>query len=281
MTETSLLRLLSAGSSRRFAEPGVKPNYASSRTVRISHIDLSLVIEPVEHTFTGQATLHVEPLLLHRGTATFDLDEVVVDSVVDGAGEPMDFHHANGVLEVDRVEGPTKITVAWHGENPTRGLYFTGPKASVPDRQHMAWTQCQDEDAHYIFPCFDAPGIKCSYSIRLEAPAGYTLLSNGEQVSATEKQGRAVAYFEQREAMPAYLFTAVVAKLTTFEAENSALSIRYLVPEGEEANAMRSFGKTPQMIAAFSEKTGIDYPWPRYDQVVVHDFIFGGMENTA
>ena len=25
----------------------------------------------------------------------------------------------------------------------------------------------------------------------------------------------------------------------------------------------------------------MDYPWPRYDQVVVHDFIFGGMENVA
>ena len=40
-------------------------------------------------------------------------------------------------------------------------------------------------------------------------------------------------------------------------------------------------GKTPLMLEHFSERTGVAYPWPRYDQVVVHDFVFGGMENTA
>ena len=35
------------------------------------------------------------------------------------------------------------------------------------------------------------------------------------------------------------------------------------------------------MIAHFSEITGVPYPWSRYAQVVVADFIFGGMENTT
>src|SRR6185295_14636097 len=30
-----------------------------------------------------------------------------------------------------------------------------------------------------------------------------------------------------------------------------------------------------------AERTGVSYPWPRYDQVVVHEFVFGGMENVA
>ena len=43
----------------------------------------------------------------------------------------------------------------------------------------------------------------------------------------------------------------------------------------------RVFGKTPEMIRWMSERLGVAYPWPRYDQVVVHDFIFGGMENAG
>jgi aminopeptidase N len=35
------------------------------------------------------------------------------------------------------------------------------------------------------------------------------------------------------------------------------------------------------MIAHFSEVTGVPYPWVSYAQVVVSDFIFGGMENTT
>ena len=35
------------------------------------------------------------------------------------------------------------------------------------------------------------------------------------------------------------------------------------------------------MIELFSEKIGVPYPYPRYSQIIVADFIFGGMENTT
>jgi aminopeptidase N len=35
------------------------------------------------------------------------------------------------------------------------------------------------------------------------------------------------------------------------------------------------------MIEHFAELLGVPYPWSRYSQVVVSDFIFGGMENTT
>ncbi len=35
------------------------------------------------------------------------------------------------------------------------------------------------------------------------------------------------------------------------------------------------------MIELFSRLTGVPFPWQRYSQIVVSDFIFGGMENTT
>ena len=35
------------------------------------------------------------------------------------------------------------------------------------------------------------------------------------------------------------------------------------------------------MVEHFGEITGVPYPWNKYAQVVVSDFIFGGMENTT
>jgi len=46
-------------------------------------------------------------------------------------------------------------------------------------------------------------------------------------------------------------------------------------------DVQRIFGRTPAMIAFFEERFGVAFPWPRYDQVVVEDFIFGGMENAG
>ncbi|MDB9459355.1 M1 family metallopeptidase, partial [Dolichospermum circinale CS-545/17] len=57
--------------------------------------------------------------------------------------------------------------------------------------------------------------------------------------------------------------------------------VTYYVEKGRVADARRSMGKTPQMIEFLSEKYGYPYPFPKYAQVCVDDFIFGGMENTS
>ena len=270
------------GDRMAFAEPGVGPNYAPDRTVVIEHLDVRLSIEPTTKAFTGLAKIRVRLLPTFTGVAAFDLDEVTVDAVSDEQGSALDWRHEGPELKVLGLSGPSTVVVRWHAEQPTRGLYFTGPTTKEPQRQHMAWTQCQDEDGHFVVPCHDHPGIKHPWSIELEGPAGYTLLSNGQQLDSCEENGRVIARFEQAEPMPAYLFTAVCARLVSKEATWRGKAVRYFVPLEEGVEAIdRSMGRTPEMIELFSTLTGREFPWPRYDQVVVHDFIFGGMENTG
>jgi len=57
--------------------------------------------------------------------------------------------------------------------------------------------------------------------------------------------------------------------------------VRYYVPPQRKQDTARSFGETPRMIELFSRITGVPFPWQRYSQIVVSDFIFGGMENTT
>jgi aminopeptidase N len=40
------------------------------------------------------------------------------------------------------------------------------------------------------------------------------------------------------------------------------------------------FGNTPEMISFFSETFNYPFPWEKYSQVVVRDFVSGAMENT-
>lgn len=258
---------------RAFAEPGVEPHYSPDRPARIEHIALDLVIDPVARTLVGSARVRFVPVAGAHPRYQLDLDEVTVLAVEDGAGGALSFRHADGVLSFPAV---AEVVVRWEG-SPRRGLYFVGPDESAPDRPAEAWTQCQDEDAHFIFPCFDHPSVKHPWSIRVTAPAGYEVVSNGRFVG-TEGLTRV---WEQAEPMPAYLFSAVVLAAEVYEDLGAGVPLRYVVPRGvAESTARRVFGRTPAMIAFLSERFGA-YPWPRYDQVVVHDFIFGGMENIA
>ena len=264
-----------------FAEPGVEPHYAPDRTVRIEHIDLALSLFPAERSFAGKATIRFRTLPSFDGTLVLDFDEAELLSAQSESGEGLRWRNDGEQLSVMVGKEARSVVLTWKGQNSTRGLYFTGPVPSEPTRQATAWTQCQDEDAHYFIPCHDHPGVKHGWSVRLEGPVGYTLLSNGAHIESFTEGDRAVARFEQQEPMPAYLFTAVCAQLSVLNAEWRGKSVRYFAPVGEEAYLERAMGRTPEMMELFSTRTGIDFPWARYDQVVVHDFIFGGMENIG
>jgi aminopeptidase N len=97
---------------------------------------------------------------------------------------------------------------------------------------------------------------------------------------------------------PSYLVTIVAGEFAEIEAvarvngewpegdetirvQARDVPLTYLVPKGREEDAKRTFARTPEMITFFSELLGTPYPWNKYAQVVVSDFIFGGMENTT
>ena len=265
---------------RTFAEPGAQPRYAADRSVRIERIDLDLHIDPRVQTMSGQATVVVRPLVDTLGPVELDLDGVVVSAVTDADGQALDWAHHDGLLRVRGLADSGGALIVAYSGRPDRGLYFTGPTVGEPDRQHMAWTQCQDEDGHFLFPCQDQPGVKHPWRVRLTVPSGFQTVGNGR---LAEQQGDTWLWV-QDEPIPAYLITIVVGEMAFVEDSGASVPVRYIVPAGgpcDEATVRRIFGRTPAMIRALEEEFGHPYPWPRYDQVVVHDFIFGGMENAG
>lgn len=262
-----------AARARAFAEPGVEPRYAPDRPCRVEHIDVAFVIDPDAQTFSGEARVRMSAVAGAGERWSLDLDEVTVDAVENASGDALPYRHADGVLHFPATP---ELVVRYHGR-PSRGLYFVGPTQAEPDRAREAWTQCQDEDAHFLVPCHDHPGSKHPWRIRVTAPGGFSVVSNGRKVA----EDGTTTTWEQAEPMPAYLLSVVVARMHTYTDEADGIPLAYLVPQGvSEADARRVFGRTPAMVRFLNDRFG-RYPWPRYDQVVVHDFIFGGMENIA
>src|SRR5690606_1548858 len=159
---------------------------------------------------------------------------------------------------------------------PRRGLYFLAPDAKVTTRPVQVWSQCQDEDARHWFPCQDKPHVKMTTQVSVTVPHGFVALSNGLLVdSSTPGSSRSKwqYHFRLDQPHPSYLVTLVVDKFTVLEAEAPELKgrseppqVRYYVPEGREADGLRAFDRTPEMLRLFSELTGVAYPWPSYSQ---------------
>ena len=61
----------------------------------------------------------------------------------------------------------------------------------------------------------------------------------------------------------------------------NGVEISYVLEPDFAPYAMNIFKHTPEMVHFFSSRFGVPYPWEKYAQVVVHDFVAGAMENTT
>jgi aminopeptidase N len=282
----------SAAAGAPFALAGTERKYERSRPFAIEHLLLDLELNLKKKSVAGTATLdfrRVSPTEteLQLDAVGFNIERVRIDT--GGGFSDAPYEYDGDTLSVSvtpRVEkGRVEVT---YRVTPRRGLYFLAPDADVKDRPVQVWSQCQDEDARQWFPCHDKPHLKMTTELRVKVPEGFTVLSNGELVFHDTPKGAQpwVWHFKMSQPHPSYLVTLVVGKFDIIEdreaeVEGKRVPITYYVPPGKKADGKRAFDETPRMVELFSRLTGVPYPWTRYSQVVVSDFIFGGMENTT
>jgi aminopeptidase N len=270
--------------SRPFTLAGTKRVYERARPFAIHHIALELELEVDRKAFRGTATLDVARV--DPGATEIALDAVGfdIDAVEVRGSKKKGFEPAAHVYDGEtlHVTLPTDADVAHvrvtYRAVPRRGMYFLAPDEHVPERPHQVWTQCQDEDARFIFPCHDKPHVKQTTELKVKVPAGWYALSNGEMVG---EPAHDTFHWKMSEPHPSYLFTLVAGEFSRIDDEVDGIPLTYLVPKGREADGKRTFARTPAMIRHFGALLGVKYPWNKYAQVVVNDFIFGGMENTT
>ncbi|HEY6724976.1 MAG TPA: M1 family aminopeptidase [Polyangiaceae bacterium] len=259
------------------------------------HLALDLALDLAHKSVSGSATLSVRresPLdhVLVLDALGFAITKLSL--VVSGKESEPAYEYDGEQLRVPIPKNVKRANVViQYSAKPRRGLYFLSPDKQVASRPVQVWSQCQDEDARHWFPCQDKPHVKMTTEMRVEVPHGFVALSNGRLVaSETPKVARAVwrYHFRLDQPHPSYLVTLVVGQFSVLEDKAVTLGghaapvpVTYYVPKGREADGWRAFADTPKMIRLFSELTGVAYPWDSYAQVVVSDFIFGGMENTT
>lgn len=282
-----------AGAAGSFSLQGTERNYERARPFAVRHLALDLALDFDARTVAGSATLTIERR--EPGATQLTLDaigfEVSQVSWLEGRRKvAADFEYDGErlVVSVPRRTASARLRVAYSAK-PRRGLYFLAPDATVKDRPVQAWTQCQDEDARHWFPCHDAPHMKMTTEVAVTVPNGFTVLSNGDPVSDSRPRGEAPWrwHFKMAEPHSSYLVTLVAGRFDVVSDRparrpgGADVPVTYYVPVGRAGDAPRSLGETPRMIELFARLTGTAFPWSRYSQVVVSDFIFGGMENTT
>lgn len=162
------------------------------------------------------------------------------------------------------------------------GLYFINPLGDEDGKPKQIWTQGETEASSCWFPTIDSPNEKTTQEMYITVDTTYITLSNGTLIYSKDNgNGTKTEYWQQDKPHAPYLFMMAVGEFSIIEDEWNGLDVDYYVEQDYEAHAKAVFGNTPEMLQFFSERLGYEYPWDKYSQVVVRDFVSGAMENTS
>ncbi len=162
------------------------------------------------------------------------------------------------------------------------GLYFINPKGEEKDKPIQIWTQGETEASSCWFPTIDSPNEKTTQEIYITIDNKYKTLSNGLLLSSTDNgDGTRTDYWKQEKPHAPYLFMMAIGEFAVVKDKWKDKEVSYYVEPEFEPHAKAVFGNTPEMLSFFSEKLGFEFPWDKYAQIVVRDFVSGAMENTS
>jgi aminopeptidase N len=151
------------------------------------------------------------------------------------------------------------------------------------DKRVYLYTQFETYDAHRVFACFDQPDLKGPFTLTVEAPEEWVVVSNG-RVSERPTEGAAGTWrFETTPPVSTY-FTAVVAG-----PYSSVHDVHGDIPLGiycrrslfEFLDPEEILTVTKQGFDWFTEAFGRPYAFTKYDQLFVPEFNAGAMENAG
>lgn len=158
-----------------------------------------------------------------------------------------------------------------------KGLYFI----KTPKRTPQIWTQGETECNSNWFPTVNDPKEKMTQEITLVVDSGFVTLSNGNLVSSKKEGAKRIDVWRQTIQHSTYLTMIAVGKFKIIVDKWRDMEVSYYMEPEYAHNARLIFGNTPEMLEYFSTLLGVSFPWDKYSQVVVRDFVSGAMENTS
>jgi aminopeptidase N len=261
---------------------------AASRPVDILHIRLDLDVQLKAKTVAGSATIDFVAI---QPTRTLSLNavghEVSLVKVVGKKTGKVSFENSGETIDIDLGRTLSRgekgrVQIDYRVSDPKAGLYFFQPSKAEPDVPLTVWSQGEPTANRHWFPCLDNPNERQTTELLATVDDGFEVLSNGSLESKKKlENGRVKFHWKQAKPHVAYLVTLVVGEFEIGRTEWRGRPVTYYVHKNRATDIERTFRNTSKMLDFFSERFGIEYPWEKYAQVVVEQFMWGGMENTS
>ena len=250
--------------NERVYDAGVSHELAKWRKATISNVRYQLHFDLIDNI--GRATI---------GFEVEEPQEVVIDlrntDLVKGV-ESHDYRLKNEhiIIPADGVvAGRNEVTITFGVDNQ-----------SLNRKPDFLYTLLVPDRARTLFPCFDQPNIKAEFNLSLTLPEGWTAVSN----TAISDISDNTITFASTEPLSTYLFSFVAGEFysRTYDDGRHRFTAYYRETDPKRLAQLDTiFAQVAASLEWLEEYTGIDYPFAKYDLIMLPGFQYGGMEHTG
>lgn len=284
-------------------EPDTLLPYNPSHTFEhdLLHTKIEISFDWAQKRANGTATLTMRPWFYPTDKVMLDAKNFDIKSVTfDGKPDPLKYDYNNEQLTINLGKMYTrndefKVKIQYTAKPEEResiggsaaisqdkGLYFINADGADKDKPMQIWTQGETESNSFWFPTVDKPNERCTQEMYITVEQKFKTLSNGVMVSSKKNaDGTRTDYWKMDKPHAPYLFMMAIGEYAVVKDKWRGIDVDYYVEPKFEPYARDIYPYTTEMLEFFSNKLGYAYPWSKFSQVVVRDYVSGAMENTT
>ncbi len=272
------------------------------------HTKLEMKFDWQKAWMYGKATLTLKPYFYPTSTLVLDAKGMEIQelSMITGSGKmPLKYlYNTDSIADtiqitidlgrefkrdeqyqifIDYISKPNELSIGGSAAiTSDKGLYFINNDGSEKDKPKQIWTQGETEATSCWCPTIDKPNERCTNDFYITIEDKYQTLSNGTLITSKKNaDGTRTDNWKMDQPHAPYLFMIAIGEFAIIKDTWKNIPVNYYVDKEYAQHAKAIFGNTPEMLDFYSNKLGVKYVWPKYSQIIVHDYVSGAMENTT
>ncbi|MCE9686932.1 aminopeptidase N [Shewanella sp. AS16] len=262
----------------------ISQQQAAERSARVSDVSYELDFQLTGGIEFGASTKVSFNLSDNNSPLTLDLSQAKIKHLLVN-GKPL-YPNYNGAyisINADLLNaGANTLEVDFSRLHSTNGEGLHRFVDPIDNKVYL-YSHFEPAAAQQMFAVFDQPDLKANYKLSVTAPKDWQVISTMRE-TRVESQGELNRWtFPVTPKLSPYNFSMHAGPYHVWQDNSGKYPMRLFARQSVAGQVTPSdwFRYTKQGLAFFDDYFGIPYPFKKYDQLLVPDFLYGAMENAG
>ena len=256
---------------------------ARARQLSVHAYTIHLDLENAENHDTFTSTTTVEFTAHHEGDTFIELRPTAIQHLT------LDNHPLDPRTLTDGRLPLSGLTTGHHTLHVTADMPFSRTSEGMhrftdpADQRTYLYSMCFQTEAPHIYPCFDQPDLKATFTVSASLPESWTFLTN---TVATRTPGTPTHWTSgTTPPLSTYLLAVAAGPYHSVHTEHAgipfSLHSRQSLAPHLDADAEELLDTTRRVYDQYAQLFDEPYPFDSYDQLFAPELNAGAMENPG